>query len=298
MRFFTREARRGVRRVSRSAHILNGSEIARKNLEALSKEIALIHKKGEALCLGAVQVGDSKDTLLYARALEMLLAKLSINFSYHTLAHSITEKELFRQIMKLNADPEISGVMVFSPLPPHINSVSILNALDLLKDVEGRRILHGMGDRVISPTAISVLTLLEETGVDIAGKEAVVVGHSDVVGKPIAILLMDKMATVTVCHAKTKNLKEHVEKADILVAAAGKPHLIKGDWVKPGAIVIDVGENFVNGKLVGDVEFDAAKEKASFISPVPGGVGPVTNIMLVKNLVTLWKLKETCNGNS
>jgi 5,10-methylene-tetrahydrofolate dehydrogenase/methenyl tetrahydrofolate cyclohydrolase len=283
--------------IAHSSHVLSGVVIAQKQLGILSKAAAELHKKGQALTLGAVQVGESKDTLLYARSLENLLKKLGIGFVHKVFPKDILEQDLCRQILKLNADPELTGIMVFAPLPASINPVMILNAIDLLKDVEGRRVLHGMGDRVLSPTASAVLALLEETQVEIAGKEAVVVGHSDVVGKPIAILLLDKMATVTVCHAKTRHLREHVERAEIVVAAAGKPHLIKGEWIKPGAIVIDVGENVVDGKLVGDVEFEAAKARASFISPVPGGVGPVTNVMLVKNLLTLQKMRDAINGN-
>ncbi len=284
--------------MTKPCHVLNGVEIAKKYIEIALKNVSIIHKTGVTLTLGTVQVGHSKDTLLYSRSLENLLKKLTINYVARTLPEHATENEVYKQILKLNSDPEITGIMVFSPLPPQINSVSVLTAIDLLKDVEGRRVLHGIGDRVLSPTASAVLTLLEETGCEIAGKEAVIVGHSDVVGKPIAILLLDKMATVTVCHIKTKNLQEHIEKADIVIAAAGKANLIKGSWIKPGAIIIDVGENVVDGKLVGDVEFEAAKERASFISPVPGGVGPVTNVMLVKNLITLHKLRELCNGNT
>jgi methylenetetrahydrofolate dehydrogenase (NADP+)/methenyltetrahydrofolate cyclohydrolase len=276
---------------------LNGRLIAEKALQEAAKVVAHLRKTGQILALGTVQVGDSKDVLLYARSVQSLLEKLKIDYVPKIFPANISERDLTRQILKLNADPEVTGIMVFSPLPAHINAVSILNAIDLLKDIEGRRVLHGIGDRVLSPTASAVLALLKETDIEIEGKEAVVVGHSDVVGKPIAILLLDKLATVTVCHAGTRDLRGHVERADILVAAAGKPHLIHGAWIKPGAVVIDVGENVVNGKLVGDVEFEIASQKASYISPVPGGVGPVTNVMLIKNLITLHKLRELSNGN-
>lgn len=282
---------------TKHAHVLNGRLIAEKALQEAAKVVAHLRKTGQILALGTVQVGDSKDVLLYARSVQSLLEKLKIDYVPKIFPANISERDLTRQILKLNADPEVTGIMVFSPLPAHINAVSILNAIDLLKDIEGRRVLHGIGDRVLSPTASAVLALLKETDIEIEGKEAVVVGHSDVVGKPIAILLLDKLATVTVCHAGTRDLRGHVERADILVAAAGKPHLIHGAWIKPGAVVIDVGENVVNGKLVGDVEFEIASQKASYISPVPGGVGPVTNVMLIKNLITLHKLRELSNGN-
>ncbi len=281
----------------KTARILNGSDVAQKALTALSKRIEALRVEGKTLGLAAVQVGDSKDALLYSRSLEKLLTKLHIYYRYAQFPEKISENDLEREIEGLNKDKQITGVMIFSPLPKHLDYVAVLNAVQLFKDVEGRRILHGFGDRVISPTASAVIKLFEETGIDAAGKEAVVVGHSDVVGKPVAILLLDKMATVTVCHIKTHSLEEHVRRADILIAAAGKPNLIKGKWIKPGAVIIDVGENVLNGKLVGDVEFEEAKNRAGFITPVPGGVGPLTNVMLVKNLLTLAQIQEN-NGNS
>jgi methylenetetrahydrofolate dehydrogenase (NADP+)/methenyltetrahydrofolate cyclohydrolase len=282
---------------SAASRVLSGKAIAAKHLERIAEEVRQLQKKGACLSLGSVQVGDSKDVGLYSKAIEQLFKKLGIRYVAKVFGSTLAQNELYRQILKLNADPDISAILLFSPLPAHIDAVSILNAIDLLKDVEGRRVLHGVGDRVLSPTAAAVMALLEETGCDLKGKDAVVVGRSDVVGKPCAILLLDKRATVTVCHSSTKNLKACIEKADVVVATVGKPHLIKGEWIKPGAIVIDVGENLVDGKLVGDVEFETAKERAGFISPVPGGVGPVTNLMLVRNLITLHRLRETANGN-
>ena len=282
----------------KNKNVLNGREIAEKYLNAVSRHIVKLKKDGKHLTLATFQVGQSKDTALYAKALDCLLQKLGIKHIPSISPEKISETALFNKVAELNVDAEITGIMIFSPLPGAVNAAHILNAIDILKDIEGRRALTGFSDRVVSPTANAVLALLEETGVDIAGKEAVVIGHSDVVGKPTAILLLDKMATVTVCHVKTKNLKAHVERADILVAAAGKAHLVKGEWIKPGAVVIDVGENVLDGKIVGDVEFESAKERAAFISPVPGGVGPVTNVMLVKNLLQLQKMKEGVNGNS
>jgi methylenetetrahydrofolate dehydrogenase (NADP+)/methenyltetrahydrofolate cyclohydrolase len=219
-----------------------------------------------------------------------------MGYTLTQLPQKATEREICDQIEHLNKDKKVTGILVFSPLPKNLDYVKILNAIKLHKDIEGRRILHGFGDRVISPTASAVIKLFEETGVDAAGKEAVVIGHSDVVGKPIAILLLDKMATVTICHIKTRSLEEHVRRADIVVSAAGKANLVKGKWIKSGAVVIDVGENILDGKLVGDVEFDEAKNHAGFITPVPGGVGPLTNVMLVKNLLTLSQIQDN-HGN-
>ncbi|MBI3316159.1 MAG: bifunctional 5,10-methylenetetrahydrofolate dehydrogenase/5,10-methenyltetrahydrofolate cyclohydrolase [Candidatus Omnitrophica bacterium] len=281
----------------KTSQILNGKEIAAKHFDLVSRELQALEKKGVRLSLASVQVGEPKDAQLYSKAIEHLLKKLGVRYTAKVFPAQISQNELCKQILKLNADPEISALLLFSPLPAHLELIPVLNTIDLLKDVEGRRVLHGAGERVLSPTAVAVMALIEDTGCDLKGKEAVVVGRSDVVGKPCAILLLDKRVTVTVCHSSTKDLKAHIERADVVVATVGKPHLIKGEWIKPGAIVIDVGENVVNGKLVGDVEFETAKERAGFISPVPGGVGPVTNLMLVRNLITLHKLREATDGD-
>ena len=283
--------------MTQACHILSGKLIASRRLDAFKKRIEELRKEGVSLKLGTVRVGEAPDTLIYSKAIDSFLRKIGIGYLPRVFSEKITQEALFKEILKLNADPEVTGILIFSPLPRHIDAVNILSAVDLLKDVEGRRVLHGVGDRVLSPTAVAVMVLLEETGAELVGLEAVVVGRSDVVGKPCAILLMDKGVTVTVCHSRTKNLREHIQKADVVIATVGKANLIKGEWVKKGAIVIDVGENMVDGKLVGDVEFEFAKEKAAFISPVPGGVGPVTNVTLIENLMTLHKLGKVWNGN-
>ncbi|MBI4433104.1 MAG: bifunctional 5,10-methylenetetrahydrofolate dehydrogenase/5,10-methenyltetrahydrofolate cyclohydrolase [Candidatus Omnitrophica bacterium] len=266
------------------AQILNGREIAAKYIQEAKREIARLRKP---MTLATVQVGQSRDVVVYARALQRLLAELTIKHVGKVYSHTIKETALMREIQKLNKNPRVTGIMVYSPLPSTLQGGTILNAIDVIKDVEGRRVINGGTSRIVSPTANAVARLIEETGVAVEGHDAVIVGHSDLVGKQTAILLLDKHATVTICHIKTKNTKERIEKADIVVAAAGKPGLIKGDWIKPGAIVIDVGENIVDGKIIGDVEFETAKTRAAFISPVPGGVGPLTNVMLIKNLLRL-----------
>ena len=274
------------------ATILNGKEIAKKLLARISKDVSEIHAKNKALALSTIRVGENRDALIYASAIENLFKKLNIRYVPHAFPEKVSESELIKQIVKLNADPEVTGIMLFSPLPPLLNSTSLMNAVEVSKDVEGRRVLQGSGNRVAPPTALACMALIEAVSPDLEGKEAVVVRRSDVVGKPVALLLIDKRATVTVCNSKTKNLEERVRRADILIATAGKPNLIKGAWIKPGAIVIDVGENIVDGKPVGDVEFETAKEVAGYLTPVPGGVGPVTNAMLVKNLLSLHQWKE------
>lgn len=279
-----------------AVQILNGSQIAAKGLSEISKKIEKLRGSGEALCLATVQVGNSKDAALYLKTLENLLKKLGIDHLSSISLEKISETELCAKVSELNEDASVSGILIFSPLPTHLDNARVLASLSQLKDVEGRTFLKSHFG-VFSPTANAVLRLIEETGQDLAGKEAVVVGHSDIVGKPVAVLLMDKLATVTVCHARTRNLREKIENAEIVVAAAGKPNLIRGDWIRPGAIVIDVGENVVDGRLVGDVEFDAAKTRAAFISPVPGGVGPLTNVILLENLLKLHSLRQSYNGN-
>ncbi len=277
------------------ANILNGKDIAERFLSSARPRVEELKKKG-ALTLATVQVGEAKDAVLYAAHLTRLLSKVGIPLISRVFPEKADEATVIAEIVRLNRDESVTGVMVFSPLPNHLSRTAIFDNIALLKDVEGRTFLKSHFG-VFSPTANAVMTLLESTGAALAGKEAVVVGRSDLVGKPSAILLMDKMATVTVCHTETRDLRQHIEKADILVSTAGKAHLIKGEWIKQGAIVIDVGENFVNGLIVGDVEFESAKRRASYITPVPGGVGPVTNVMLIKNLITLQELRDTRNGS-
>lgn len=278
------------------AKLIEGRPLAARYLELAARQIAQTKKTGGGcLSLATVQVGHAKDAVLYSDHLGRLLKKMGIAWRPNVFPENESERTVIQKIRELNNDAEITGILVFSPLPAHFNAVKILNNLHVLKDVEGRLFLKSHFG-VVSPTANAVLTLIESKTRTLAGQEAVVVGHSDLVGKPTAVLLTDKMATVTVCHAKTRNLEAHVSKADILVAAVGKPEVIKGRWIKKGAIVIDVGENVVNGRLVGDVEFETAKKHASYISPVPGGVGPVTNVMLIKNLLALQKMKDSLNG--
>ena len=284
----------------KTCRILNGKDLAEKQLSEATEKIRSMKNAGKTLTLATVQVGESADTQLYANFLKNYFGRVGIDLTTHTLPHNASEQNLITQIGALNRDARVTGIMVFSPLPKTIDPANILDNLDMRKDVEGRTFLKSHFG-VFSPTSNAVLTLIEhalkESGSGLAGKEAVVVGHSDLVGKPTAVLLMDKLATVTVCHKETREIRSHVEKADIVVAAVGKPHVVKGDWIKPGAVVIDVGENMVDGKLVGDVEFDRAKERAAFISPVPGGVGPLTNVMLIQNLIRLHELNEKRNGH-
>jgi methylenetetrahydrofolate dehydrogenase (NADP+)/methenyltetrahydrofolate cyclohydrolase len=204
-----------------------------------------------------------------------------------------------KTVRALNKDSSVTAVIIQQPLPEHLNSRKIVDLIDPFKDAEGVNPCNlgtlFYGDNVISPcTAAAVMELVLSTGVDLYGKEAVVVGHSRIVGKPLSLMLLNKMATVTVCHVATSDkgvLKDHIGRAEVLIVAVGKPHVIKGDWVREGAVVIDVGINKLGNDIVGDVEFDIASKRASFITPVPGGVGPLTTAMLMRNVIELHKIK-------
>ncbi len=275
------------------AQLLNGSQIAQKRLAIARQKITDLRVKD--LTLATVMVGESQDAMVYSRYLTGMLAKLGIRLVRKIFPADAQEKTVLKEIERLNKDKKITGIMIFAPIPKHINPTNVFDQIDMLKDAEGRTFLKShLG--VFSPTAHAVVTLLDATGVDFSGKEAIVVGSSDLVGKPTAVLLSDRFATVTICHIKTRDIAEHIRRADIVVAAAGKSELVKGDWLKPGAIVIDVGENVSDGKITGDVEFESAKNRASFITPVPGGVGPVTNAMLVENLIRLYQLQRGRRG--
>jgi methylenetetrahydrofolate dehydrogenase (NADP+)/methenyltetrahydrofolate cyclohydrolase len=200
-------------------------------------------------------------------------------------------------IAELNSYDHVHGIIVNKPLPAHMNFKTIINAITPYKDIEGMNLTNFglllMGEDGIPPcTAEAALELLKSSGVSLKGKHAIVIGRSEIVGKPVALLLLKEDMTVTICHSKTTDLPFVVHNADVVIAALGKPGFVKGEWIKSGAIVIDVGTNQVEGKFVGDVDFASAQEKASFITPVPGGVGPVTSVMLVNNAVKAFKIQN------
>jgi methylenetetrahydrofolate dehydrogenase (NADP+)/methenyltetrahydrofolate cyclohydrolase len=248
-------------------------------------------------------------SLVYWRA--QYEAAVSLGIGTDGASHSrccdfdVTLQDVEETIQRWNDDPSVHGIFVHQPLPPQIDAQRVSTWIDPRKDVEGihpancaRRFFAKA--RIGSCTALAIMELIDATGVDLAGKEAVVVGHSEIVGRPVSMLLLDRLATTTVCHVGTDRagrLEEHVRRAEILVVAVGKPHLIQGDWIAPGAVVIDVGINVVGGRVVGDVEFEAARQRAGFITPVPGGVGPVTVMMVMKNTVEAFKLQQGRNGS-
>lgn len=283
-----------------SAKLLEGKPIAEKIRASLKQEIENLKTKFNLTpTLATIQVGENSQAAIYLKSQKKVASELGIEFQEHALASTTTEDALIKYIEKLNQDKKITGILLQLPLPSQINAKDIPIHINPLKDVEGMH-PENVGQaifgkmRIGSCTALSVMELIKSTEVDLYGKEAVIVGHSEIVGKPVSLLLLDKFATTTTCHIATGQrgyLPTHVKRAEILVVAVGRPGIIQGEWVKEGAIVVDVGINRMGDKIVGDVEFEKAAERASFITPVPGGVGPLTVTMLMRNLVEAAKLQ-------
>jgi methylenetetrahydrofolate dehydrogenase (NADP+)/methenyltetrahydrofolate cyclohydrolase len=272
-----------------AAKVLDGKALAARIRAGLAEEAKALSARGVQPGLAVVLVGEDPASQIYVRNKTKACAEAGIRTFDHKLPADTSEPALLELVRKLNADPNVDGILVQQPLPKQIDGNKVLLAISPAKDVDGfhpdnlGRLLMGK-PRFIACTPYGVLKMIEEAGVDIAGKSAVVLGRSNIVGKPMAVLLTARDATVTVCHSKTRDLPGIVRGADIVVAAIGKAELVRGDWIKPGAVVIDVGTNRLDsGKLVGDVEFAAAAERAGAISPVPGGVGPMTITMLMAN---------------
>lgn len=282
-----------------SAQLLKGKPIADEIRKEVKKEIKKISSAGVTPSLAAVQVGEDPSSKSYIRRQKKSCEKAGLKYKLHQLDQDTSESELIDYIHNINEEKSVNGIILQMPLPKSIDAKKAQMAISDLKDVEGVTptslgLIAFDQPRLVPCTAMSVIKLLEKTGEEVRGKEAVVIGRSTIVGKPVALLLLQRKysATTTVCHTGTLDsgmLEEHIGNAEILVVAAGQPELVKGEWIKEGAIVLDVGINFVEGKLVGDVEFETAKEKASYITPVPGGVGPITVAMLMKNSVEATK---------
>ncbi len=280
------------------ATIIDGKAVAREVRKEVKVEIEGLKRRWEMTPgLAVVLAGDDPSSHIYVRNKEKACQEVGIRSYQHFLPASVSEKELFELIQTLNQDKKIHGILVQLPLPAHIRADKILGAVSPQKDIDGfHPVNQGLllqGAEGFKPcTPMGILKLLESAGCDPKGKNAVVVGRSNIVGKPIALMLLARHATVTICHSRTPQLRDEISRADIVVVAIGKAGLVRGDWIKPGAVVIDVGVNRLpSGKLVGDVEFEGAKERASWISPVPGGVGPMTICMLLFN--TLRAAKES-----
>ncbi len=274
-----------------AATIIDGKKVAADIKEGLKKEIEELKSKGVEPALAVVLVGEDPASKKYVANKERTCEQLGIRSIGYKLPESTTQEELIKLIDDLNADPKVHGILVQLPLPKHLNEKEVMYRIAPEKDVDGFG-PHSLGKLVLDEpgfipcTPHGAIKMLEAYGIDPAGKKAVVVGRSIIVGKPLALLLLRKNATVTICHSKTPNLKEECLSADILCVAVGRPELVKGDWIKEGAAVIDIGINVrEDGKLVGDVEFEKAKERAGWITPVPGGAGPMTIAMLMYNTV-------------
>jgi methylenetetrahydrofolate dehydrogenase (NADP+) / methenyltetrahydrofolate cyclohydrolase len=286
-----------------SAVIIDGVALAEEARRQVKDQIARHRAGGRTVHLAAVLVGTTAAGELYARRQAQACSDVGIEYRLITQPHESSAEDVAAAIQKLNADPAVTGIMLHLPLPPGMDATELQYAIDPVKDVEGvnpANIGHVVyGHTLIAPcTARAVMEMIAATRVNLRGAEAVVVGASEIAGKPVALLLAEEMATVTLCHVATRDLAAHTSRADVLVVAVGKPNLIGAQHVRSGAVVIDVGINRIKGsdglaKTVGDVDFAAVKEKAAFLSPVPGGVGPMTVAMLLKNTLRsaelLWR---------
>ncbi len=280
------------------AQIIDGKKIAGAIRADIKEEVKRIRDRyGDKVCLSVVLVGDDPASKVYVRLKEKGLKEAGMESRQIILPDTTSMEQLLGTIDDLNADPTVNGILVQLPLPDHLDSNLALDRIDPAKDVDG---FHPINVGLLSQnlatlmpcTPAGCMELLDKYQIPIAGAEAVVVGRSNIVGKPIAAMLMHRNATVTICHSRTKDLAEVTRRADILIAAIGKPNLITEDMVKPGSAVIDVGINRLDSKLVGDVDYDAVARTAGWITPVPGGVGPMTIAMLLSNTLTAYKLQN------
>ena len=275
-----------------AAQLIDGKKISQQRIEAVAQAVKARQEKGlHTPCLAVVLVGDDPASAVYVRNKKLACQKSGIESRSYELPSETTQDDLLKLVDELNGDPAVDGILVQLPLPAHIDSQAVLERIVPHKDVDGFH-PYNVGRLVVKMplmgpcTPKGVMTLLEAYGIDPKGKKAVVVGASNIVGRPQALELLLSRATVTICHSATQNLADEVAAADILVVGVGIPNFVKGEWVKPGAVVIDVGINRLDdGSLCGDVEFDVAKERASMITPVPGGVGPMTIATLLENTV-------------
>lgn len=278
------------------AQIINGKEVSASVKAEVAEETAKLRdEKGLKVGLAVVIVGNNPASRVYVNNKKKACEEVGFQSFEYALDENTTQEQLLDLVNVLNRDDRVNGILVQLPLPSHIDETAVINAISPAKDVDAFHpvnVGHIMiGNYSFLPcTPAGVMRLIESTGTDITGKQCVVIGRSNIVGKPQAMLLLQKNGTVTICHSKTKNLKEICLSADILVVAIGKAKFVTGDMIKEGAVVIDVGMNRdENGKLCGDVEFESAEKKASYITPVPGGVGPMTISMLMKNTLTAAK---------
>ena len=276
--------------------IIDGKEVAKRIKENLKEECSELKKQGIVPKLAVIMCGNNEASKVYVRNKSRACIEVGVEYEEYFLEDNITQQELNSKIEELNSDNSISGILLQSPIPQHLDINEAFKKINFEKDVDGftpesiGRLTIG-DDTFVSCTPYGIIKLLEYYQIEIEGKNAVIVGRSNIVGKPLIQCLLNKNATVTVCHSKTKNIEEFTKKADILIVAIGRPNYITKKMVKEGATVIDVGINRLeNGKLCGDVDYENVKEKTSFITPVPGGVGPVTIAMLMNNVIKAIKI--------
>jgi len=283
-----------------SATILSGKELAKAMQDEIGAEVAAFKNKyGVVPTIAVLRVGEDPASVSYAKAIEKAFSGRGMGFALHALPETATQTEVVALVARLNADEHVHGIMVQEPLPKGIDEAVVKDALSPNKDVDGVHPVNAgrlaqvapvgrppmVGPFFVPATPAGGLEILKRHKVELQGKHAVVVGRSNIVGKPMAMLLLRENATVTMCHSLTADLAAVCRSGDILCAAVGRARMIKGDWIKPGAVVIDFGVNFVDGQMCGDVDFEAAQAVASMITPVPGGTGPMTNIMLMRNVI-------------
>lgn len=276
------------------AKVLDGKEIAQRvRAEAATRNAAFQQQHGRPVGLAVIRVGNDPASEVYVRGKRKAAQEAGLYPEEHHLPAETTQAELLARIDELNRRDEIDAILVQLPLPPQLDANAAIEAVRPDKDVDGFHPINAgllaTGHEGVRPcTPVGCLRLLDETGIDLKGANAVVIGRSNIVGKPVALMLLERHATVTICHSRTKDLGRVVSEADVVIAAVGKAGLVRGEWIKPGAVVIDVGMNRLpNGKLAGDVEYEAAAERAGFITPVPGGVGPMTIAYLLQNAIDL-----------
>ncbi|MFH4355614.1 MAG: bifunctional methylenetetrahydrofolate dehydrogenase/methenyltetrahydrofolate cyclohydrolase FolD [Neisseriaceae bacterium] len=282
-----------------SATLMDGKQISQAWLNSIKEQCDHRQKQEKKVpCLAVILVGDNPASAVYVKNKELACQKVGFRSLTYRKEAQLSETALLTLVAQLNSDPEVHGILVQLPLPSHIDENKVIEAIHPQKDVDGfhpynmgRLILKRPCLRPCTPTGI--VTLLEAYKIEVEGMKAVVVGQSNIVGRPAALELLRKKATVTICHRATRNLNEEVKQADLLIVAVGQPNLIQGEWIKPGAVVIDVGINRLdNGTLCGDVDFNAARLKASYITPVPGGIGPMTIAALLDNTLIAAEIND------
>jgi len=283
-----------------AAEILDGRALAKALRAEITEEVSAFKQEhGVIPTIAVVRVGEDPASISYAKSIQRGFDKRGMGFVLEVLPEAASQEEIVALVSKLNANENVHGIMVQEPLPKGISQTAIKEVLSPDKDVDGVHPVNsgrlaqvapvgrplGVGPYFVPATPAGGMEILKRYNIDLKGKHAVVVGRSNIVGKPMALLLLRENATVTICHSRTADLAATCRNADIICAAVGRAQMIKGDWLKPGTVVIDFGINFIEGKMVGDVDFDSAVEVAGYITPVPGGTGPVTNAMLQKNVL-------------